>query len=239
MAIILDEATVKVMGLRHPVGTTVRGGFRNFHVIGVIRDMVMESPFQSVTPTVFWMGNEKDLGLITTKLNPAMPVVKALAMIGPVFKAYNPGSPFTYWFNEETYATNFTLENRIGILTRIFAAFAIFISCLGLFGLASFMAEQRTREIGVRKVLGASILHLWGLLSKEFLLLVALSILIALPLSYFYMAHWLQRYDYRTSISAWIFLGTVSMALFITLATVSFQSIRASMANPVKSLRTE
>jgi len=145
----------------------------------------------------------------------------------------------TYWFNEETYATNFTLENRIGVLTRIFAAFAIFISCLGLFGLASFMAEQRTREIGVRKVLGASVLDLWGLLSKEFLLLVALAILIALPLSYFYMAHWLQRYDYRTPISAWIFLGTVCMALFITIATVSFQSIRASLANPVRSLRTE
>ncbi len=238
-AIILEESTVKIMGLTSPVGTTIRHGGAAFHVIGVIRDMVMESPFRSVMPTIFFLGDEKDLGLITTKLNPAMPVARALALIEPVFKKYNPGSPFTYWFNEETYQVNFTLENRIGILTRIFAAFAIFISCLGLFGLASFMAEQRTREIGVRKVLGASILDLWRLLSKEFLLLVTISILIALPVSYYYMANWLQRYDYRTTISAWIFLGTIGLALFITLLTVSFQSIRASLANPVESLRSE
>jgi putative ABC transport system permease protein len=238
-AFILDEATVKVMGLKHPVGTIIKGGRQRFHVIGVIRDMVMESPFQSVTPTIFLMGKEKDLGLITTRLNPAMPVARALSLMEPVFKANNPGAPFTYFFNEEAYQTNFTLENRIGTLTRIFAAFAIFISCLGLFGLASFMAEQRTKEIGVRKVLGASVLNLWGLLSKEFLVLVSLSIVIALPLSYFYMGYWLQRYDYRTPISAWILLGTVGVAIFITIVTVSYQSIRASLANPVKSLRSE
>jgi putative ABC transport system permease protein len=238
-AIILDESTVKVMGLKHPLGEIIRHQKDQVHVIGVIRDMVMESPFKSVTPTIFWMGNESSLGLITTRLNPAIPVAKTLALIEPVFKQYNPGAPFTYWFNEEAYETNFTLENRIGILTRIFAAFAIFISCLGLFGLTAFTAEQRTREIGVRKVLGASVLDLWGLLSKEFLLLVALSILIAMPISYYYMFHWLQRYDYRTIISMWIFVGTVGLAFFITLLTVSFQSIRASLANPVESLRSE
>ena len=238
-AIVLDESTVKLMGLKHPVDATVTSGKNRVHVIGVIRDMVMESPFRKVMPTIFWMADDSHLGVITTRLNPAISVATALSLMEPVFKAHNPASPFTYFFNEEVYQTNFTLENRIGVLTRIFAAFAIFISCLGLFGLAAFMAEQLTREIGVRKVLGASVLDLWGLLSKEFLLLVALSILIALPLSYYYMDHWLQRYDYRTTISVWIFLGTVVLALLITLLTVSFQSIRASLANPVRSLRSE
>jgi ABC-type antimicrobial peptide transport system permease subunit len=139
----------------------------------------------------------------------------------------------------EDFAKNFALEQRIGTLALIFSSFAIFISCLGLFGLASFTAEQRTREIGVRKVLGASLLDLWSLLSKEFLLLVLISSCIALPVAYLFMHNWLDRYDYRTTISLWIFVATLTAAMLITLVTVSFQSVKASLANPVKSLRSE
>jgi putative ABC transport system permease protein len=183
--------------------------------------------------------SDVSINVITLKINPAMSTAKALPLIAAVFKKYNPGSPFDYTFNDEGYARKFDTEQRIGSLATFFAAFAIFISCLGLFGLASFMAEQRTREIGVRKVLGASVLHLWGLLSKDFLLLVSLSFLVAIPVSWWLMHNWLQQYDYRTPISVWIFVLTAAAALLITLITVSFQSIRASMANPVKSLRTE
>jgi ABC-type antimicrobial peptide transport system permease subunit len=244
-ALVLNETAVRVMGLKHPVGSTIKylgTSYKNnnFHVIGVIQDIVMESPFSSVPPTVYTMDTAATNSLwMTLRLNPSMSETKAASLIGPVFRKYNPGSPFDYLVNDKQYALNFVLEDRISILTSIFAGFAILISCLGLFGLASFTAEQRTREIGIRKVLGAPVLHLWGLLSKEFLLLVSLSFLIAIPLSYYFMHNWLQHYEYRIAISAWIFLVTMAGALLITLATVSVQSVRASLANPVKSLRTE
>jgi putative ABC transport system permease protein len=239
-AIVLNRAAAKLMGLSHPVGTIVSVNNYKLQVIGVINDMVMESPFQTVSPTIFMMSTPPGgLAWATIKLNPAMSVARAMALVAPILRKYNPGAPFDYRINDEEYAKNFVLEQRIGILTTIFAALAILISCLGLFGLASFMAEQRTREIGIRKVLGASILNLWGLLSKEFLVLVSLSFFVALPLAYYVMHNWLQQYDYRTPISAWIFLDTVGIALGITLLTVSFQSVRASLTNPVRSLRSE
>ena len=130
-------------------------------------------------------------------------------------------------------------EQRIGKLASFFAILAIFISCLGLFGMASFVAEQRTKEIGVRKVLGASVFNLWRLLSKDFVLLVLLSCAIAIPIAYYFLHEWLQKYEYRTEISWWIFAAAGIGALLITLITVSFQAIKAAIANPVKSLRTE
>ena len=160
-------------------------------------------------------------------------------MIGSIFKKYNPGVPFGYTFNDDTYAQKFAFEDRIGKLAGFFTIFAIFISCLGLFGLASFMAEQRVKEIGVRKVLGASVVKLWGLLSRDFLLLVGLSFFIAAPLAWHFMNSWLRHYPYRVTISVWVFAGTMAAAMLITLATVSYQGIRAAMANPVKSLRSE
>jgi putative ABC transport system permease protein len=244
-ALILNEAAVKYMGLKHPVGENVKYlntsyHNNNFRVIGVIRDMVMENPFAPVKPTIFTMDSAAlSMNVITAKINPDISTGKAMTIISSIFKKYNPGSAFDYKFNDDEYAKKFSMEQRIGKLATVFAVFAIFISCLGLFGLASFMAEQRTKEIGVRKVLGASIAHLWGLLSKEFLLLVVLSFLIAVPVSWYLMHHWLLQYEYRTPISIWVFVVTMGGALLITLATVSFQSIRASMANPVKSLRSE
>ncbi|HEY2348347.1 MAG TPA: FtsX-like permease family protein, partial [Puia sp.] len=172
-------------------------------------------------------------------LNPSLSFSKAIALAEPVFNKYNPSSPFTYYINEGAYASYYSMEKRIGSLALVFAAFAIFISCIGLFGLSSFTAEHRKREIGVRKVLGASVINIWRLLSREFMVLIFISLCISLPLSYILMSYWLERYAYRISISIWIFAGTITLALLITLVTVSLQSVRASLANPVKSLRSE
>ena len=168
-----------------------------------------------------------------------MPVNEALAKIAVVFKKYGPDIPFDYKFVDDDYARKFSNEVRIGNLAAVFAVLAIFISCLGLFGLASFVAEQRSKEIGVRKVLGATVFNLWKMLSKDFALLVFISCLIAIPLAWYFLNQWLQNYNYHTAISWWIFAVTIAGALLITLLTVSFQAIKAALANPVKSLRSE
>jgi ABC-type antimicrobial peptide transport system permease subunit len=162
-----------------------------------------------------------------------------LRKIETVFKKYSPAAPFEYKFVDEDYAQKFGSEERIGTLASFFAILAIFISCLGIFGLASFVAEQRTKEIGVRKVLGASVFNLWKMLSKDFVLLVVIALVIAIPTAYYFMSGWLEKYEYRTEIAWWVFAASGIGALLITLCTVSFQSIRAALANPVNSLRSE
>jgi len=163
----------------------------------------------------------------------------ALLKITAIFKKYDPSTPLNYQFVDQEYAKKFEDEERIGTLASCFAGLAIFISCLGLFGMASFMAEQRIKEIGVRKVLGASVFNLWRLLSTDFIRLVIISLLIASPVAWYLMRNWLQHYDYRSTISGWVFVLTGLAAVMITLLTVSFQSIKAALANPVKSLRSE
>ena len=237
-ALVLNEAAVKFMNLKNPVGSTVKWDDENYKVIGVIKNMVMESPYDPVRQIVYSLKNEK-LSFILIKINPSISAVEALNKIQGVFQKYAPSSPFDYKFVDENFSRKFATEERIGKLASFFAALAIFISCLGLFGMASFMAEQRTKEIGVRKVLGASVFNLWKLLSTDFVTLVFISFFIAIPVSWFLMHNWLQNYEYRTSISLWVFVITGSMAPLITLATVSFQAIKAALANPVKSLRTE
>ena len=150
-----------------------------------------------------------------------------------------PSAFFDYKFVDEQYAAKFSQEVRIGQLSGVFSMLAIFISCLGLFGLASYVAEQRRKEIGIRKVLGSSVMQVWQLLSKDFVFLVVISCVIAIPIAYYYMQDWLEQYDYRTDISWKVFALATMGALFITVITVSFQAIRAALANPVKSLRTE
>lgn len=235
--LILNESAVKYMGLKNPVGEIVRWG-RDYTIIGVVEDMVMQSPYEPVKQTVFTsMGDMSEV--ITIRINPAKSTKEALAAIESVFKKYAPAAPLDYKFIDEEYGRKFADEERIGKLAGFFAVLAIFISCLGLFGMASFMAEQRTKEIGVRKVLGASVLNLWKLLSKEFVVLVSVSLAIAIPLSYYFMHNWLQHYQYRTSVTWWIFAAAGCGALLITLLTVSFQAIKAALANPVRSLRSE
>jgi ABC-type antimicrobial peptide transport system permease subunit len=198
----------------------------------------MESPFDPIKPT-FYLLDYENANVVIAKVNPALSMSKALPKIEAIFRKYNPGAPFDYTFADDEYAKKFITEERIGSLATFFAILTIFISCLGLFGLASFTAEQRTKEIGVRKVLGASVLNVWKLLSKDFLLLVFISLLISIPVSYFFMKDWLKNYQYRINISLWVFIFTGVIALLITLITVSFQAIKAAVANPVKSLRTE
>jgi ABC-type antimicrobial peptide transport system permease subunit len=173
------------------------------------------------------------------KINPTANAQDAVKKIEEVFKKVNPNSPFVSTFVDDDYAKKFGNERRVGELATFFAILAVLISCLGLFGLASFVAEQRTKEIGIRKVLGASVPNLWRMLSQDFVVLVLISSFIAVPLSYYFTKGWLQQYDYRTEASWWIFVASVSGALVITLLTVSYQAIRASLMNPVNSLRSE
>jgi ABC-type antimicrobial peptide transport system permease subunit len=237
-AIVLNETAVKYMGLKDPVGQIVRRNGKTYTVIGVIKDMIMASPYEAIPPTVYSIlhvgGN-----YINIKVKPDVSMSKALPEIEAVFKKYNPAAPFEYTFTSQEYARKFGDEERIGKLSAVFAGLAILISCLGLFGLASFMAEQRTKEIGIRKVMGASVFNLWRLLSKDFILLVLLSCCIALPFAWYFLQQWLHKFEYRTSISVGIFISVITGALLIALSTVSYQAVKTALTNPVKSLRSE
>jgi putative ABC transport system permease protein len=240
LSVILNEAAVKFMGIKNPIGKTIWGDDKNksFTIIGVIKDMLMQSPYKPVKQSFYFL-NYKDVNWINLKLNPNESASESIAKIGSIFKKHISSAPFEYKFADDEFAAKFKTEEQIGKLALFFAILAIFISCLGLFGLASFVAEQRTKEIGIRKVLGATVMNLWTLLSKDFVFLVIISVLIATPIAYFFMNNWLQKYDYRTNISWWVFAFSGVGVLAITLLTVSFQAIRAALANPVKSLRTE
>jgi putative ABC transport system permease protein len=235
---VINESAAKFMNLKNPVGEILKWDGVPFKIVGVIKDMVVESPYAPSRPSLYHMSVYPS-DVVIAKINPNASTNDALSKIENVFKKYNPSQPFDYKFVDEDYAKKFGNEQRIGKLASAFAALAIFISCLGLFGMASFVAEQRTKEIGVRKVLGASVFNLWQLLSKEFIVLITVSLLIAAPLAYYFMHNWLLNYQYRTEISWWIFAASAIGAFVITILTVSFQAIKAALANPVKSLRTE
>jgi putative ABC transport system permease protein len=237
-AAILSESAVKAMGLKNPIGQIVRyNGEKNFTVVGIVKDMVTQSPYDPMQPSVFFCSGW--MSVVTIRMKAGTPVNEALAKIAAVFKKYGADTPFEYKFVDDVYARKFSNEVRIGNLASVFAILAIFISCLGLFGLASFVAEQRTKEIGVRKVLGATVFILWKMLSKDFALLILASCAIAIPLAWYFLNQWLQNYTYHTQISWWIFAATIAGALAITILTVSFQAIKAAIANPIKSLRSE
>jgi len=237
-AFILNESAVAFMGLKDPVGKTIYWEHKPYRIIGVVEDMLVQSPYKPVRAS-FWHVSTEQQNIFIMKMNPTWSVGRALAKIESTFKKYDPASPFKAQFADEQFADKFDNEKRIGKLSTFFAILAVFISCLGLFGLTSFMAEQRVKEIGIRNVLGASVLSIWQLLSKDFILLVGLSCLIATPIAFYYMHTWLQKYDFRTNLSWWVFAVSAIGALAITLITVSFQAIKAALANPVKSLRTE
>ncbi|MGG7663562.1 ABC transporter permease [Dyadobacter sp. BHUBP1] len=239
---IVNESFAKQMGLKNPVGETVVWGPRwrkpkPYLVLGVVKDMVATSPFESAVPTVFFLENTQDW--INIRLNPNVSVSEALPKLEAVFKKLVPSALFDYKFADQEYALKFASEERMGYLGFVFTMMAIFISCLGLFGLAAFTAEQRTKEIGIRKVLGASVLHVWGLLSKDFIVLALIAFVISSPVAYYFLNNWLRQYTYRTELSWWIFAFAGMGALAVTLLTVSFQSVKAALMNPVKSLRTE
>jgi putative ABC transport system permease protein len=236
--VILNEAAIHRIGLEHPVNQIItwNGGVRA-RIIGIVKDALMQSPFEDVKPLVFTHGRGGNA--ILYRLNPGTDNHDAIAKIAPIFNRYNPTFPYIYTFVDEEYNRKFDLETLVGKLAGIFAALAIFISCLGLFGLAAYVAEQRTKEIGIRKVLGASVTQIWFMLSKDFLGLVAISALIASPIALYFLHQWLLKYKYRITIGPAVFVAAALTALLITLVTISFQAIRAAAANPVNSLRTE
>jgi putative ABC transport system permease protein len=238
-AVILNEAALNMIGHKDPVGKTMKVDTTTLTIVGIVKDILIQNPFKPVNPTIIMCSPQNAENYIYLRLKKDADLKKALAHIQPVFEKYNPSYPFEFHFSDEQFARKFTLENQVGKLSAIFAGLAVFISCLGLFGLAAFMAERRTKEIGIRKVLGASVLQLWTLLSREFVWLVLAGCIIASPIAFWLMNDWLQGYDYRISISWTIFLVAGAVAVLIALLTVSTQAIRAAFANPVNSLRSE
>jgi len=241
---IINEAAANYMGFEDPIGEVMKWGKNGeWKIIGVARDMVTQSPYSAVRPMIFFLKSSRlsfiRLDIINLKLNPSVSATEALEKIEPIFKKYDPANAFEYKFADQEFGKKFSNERRIGNLVLVFTILAIFISCLGLFGLASFVAEQRTKEIGIRKVMGASVAQLWQLLSKDFVTLVVISCAVAIPLSLYFMNDWLAQYQYRITITWQIFAIASIGAMSITVLTVSFQSIKAALMNPVKSLRSE
>jgi len=236
--VIFNEAAVKLLRLNNPVNQVITYIDTRMKIIGVVKDAIMESPFKPADPTIF-IYEAKPQQVMMYKLSAGIKTQDAITALTAIFNKYNPAYPFTYTFADDSYAAKFKLEVLIGKLAGLFAVFAIFISCLGLFGLAAYMAEQRTREIGIRKVLGASVPQVWLLLSKDFVLLVLISCFIASPVAFYFLTGWLRKYDYRISISPFTFILAGIAAIVITIITISFQSIKAAIANPVRSLRSE
>ncbi|TMM52140.1 FtsX-like permease family protein [Maribacter algarum] len=237
-AAIVNESMVELMNFEEPIGQTVKDNGIEWRIIGVVKDFVMNSPFQKVDPMVI-EGAKAWFNVIHIKLNQDASTKESLAQTEIIFKKYNPEYPFNYEFVDQEYAKKFDDEKRTGQLVSLFTLLTIFISCLGLFGLASYMAENRIKEIGIRKVLGATVSGITTLLSKDFLKLVLISLCIAIPISWYAMSQWLQEFAYRIDISWWIFALAGILALGVAFLTVSYQAIRAAKMNPVKSLRTE
>jgi ABC-type antimicrobial peptide transport system permease subunit len=238
-AMLLNETAMKMMRLANPIGTEVRMGDSRWHVVGVIKDFILESPYAPVAPMIMVGPSSLSFYVLNMKLNPANPVSDNLKMAESIFKKYNPSYPFEYYFLDEDYANKFANEKQTGNLAALFAGLTIFISCLGLFGLSGFTAENRIKEIGIRKVLGASVLSITQLLSRDFIKLILLAFLIAAPFASWAMNSWLQSYEYRISVSWWIFAVTLLLSVVIALITISFQSVKAALMNPAKSLRSE
>ena len=241
--IVITESLEKLMGKGNAVGKTLywphdTSGTK-YEVIGVVRDYVYGNMYGKPDPVMFYSVQIPNASIMYVRLKPSANIETALSKIENVIRKDNPSYPLTYHFVDDQFNQLFLNETLISKLSRVFAALAIIISCLGLFGLAAYTAERRTKEIGVRKVLGASVTGITALLSKDFIKLVALSCLVAFPVAWWMMNNWLQNYKYRISVNAWIFLAAGISAMLIALITISFQSVKAAIANPVKSLRNE
>lgn len=241
--VILNATAAKIFGMESAEGEYIDwaptwGEANTYRVLGVIEDVVIRSPFNPSMPAVYFLDG-RGISHMNIRIQEGESTAEALAAMENVFRSHFPEVPFTYEFADESYAVKFEMEERIGSLSAVFATLAIIISCLGLFGLAAYVAEQKTKEIGIRKVVGASVVSLWGYLTRDFIVLVFISSIIAIPLAWLGMEQWLQEYDYRVTIGWWVFGITIAGALLLALATVSYQAIRAATLNPVKSLRSE
>lgn len=238
-AMLLNESAVKAMGFDNPIGQVVRDGDTEYHVVGVVKDFILGSPYDHTKPMVIEGAKGNWFNVVHLKLVAGGNVEEQLKAMRDIFIRYNPEYPFEYHFADDDYARKFDDARRIATLTSLFTGLTIFISCLGLFGLASYMAEVRIKEIGIRKVLGASVFRITALLTKDFLMLVIISILIASPIAWYIMHTWLQAFAYRVDIAWWVFAISSLLCILISLLTISYQAIKAAVANPVNSLRTE
>jgi len=241
---IVNEAAADYLGFKNPIDQVITWSKNgDWKIIGIVKNMITQSPYEAVRPMIFFLKSNRltfiNYNIVNLKISPRASASEAIAKIEPIFKKYDPANAFEYTFADQEFGKKFSNEKRIGHIAFVFATLAILISCLGLFGLASFVAEQRTKEIGIRKVLGASVAELWRLLSKDFVSLIAISCVMAIPVSFYFMNNWLAQYQYRITISWEIFAIASVGALLITLLTVSFQSVKAALSNPVKSLRQE
>jgi ABC-type antimicrobial peptide transport system permease subunit len=237
-AMIINEAALIYMQLDDPINKKIRW-FKDFRIIGVVKDLLVESPFSEVRPAVYVINPSDLVNFILVKLNPQIHTLKALEQVETIFEANLPKVPFDFKFVSDVHDKKSSEINRIATICQLFAVLAILISCLGLFGLTSFMVEQRSKEISIRKILGAPLFTLWQLLSREFITLVTISCAIAIPIAFFGSQEWLENYEYRTPIRWWVFLLSCLITLIITIFTISSRSIRVAKTNPAESLKDE
>jgi putative ABC transport system permease protein len=244
LGVLINETAKKYLGMENPIGQLLKDDSDEdpnppLKIIGVVEDMIAQSPYEPVKQAMYVYDRSDNGSYYNLRLNPKQSASQNLVIVERVFKEHFADVPFEYQFVDDQYGEKFASEERIGTLSGIFTALAILISCLGLFGLTSFVAEQRTKEIGVRKVLGATVFNVWNMLSKDFLKLVVISCFIAIPIAYYVMNGWLQEYPYRVILKWWIFALAMFGAMGVTVLTVSFQAIKAAKQNPIKSLRME
>ncbi|MFK7756020.1 MAG: ABC transporter permease [Flavobacteriales bacterium] len=244
LSILINESAKEYLGMENPIGkflksTNLENPNPPLKIIGIVEDIIVQSPYSPVKQAIYANNNDQNFNYYNLRLNPEKSASESIALIEKIYTTQFPNIPFEYDFIDEEYQAKFDSEERIGKLSRLFTAIAIIISCLGLFGLASFIAEQRTKEIGVRKVLGASIFSIWSLLSIDFLKLVLAASLMAIPISIYMMNSWLENYTYRIQLTVWLIALAIGGAIVITILTISFQALKAALTNPTESLRSE
>jgi ABC-type antimicrobial peptide transport system permease subunit len=237
LSAIVNEKTVEVMGFEDPIGQVIKDDYE-FTIVGVVKDFIMESPFDEAKPIVV-IGPKRELNFIHIRFAEGENLALALGEVQQIFAKFNPDAPFEYSFVDQEHAQKFQSQERTAYLTTIFTGLAVIISCLGLFGLATFIAERRKKEISVRKVMGATVASLVTLISSEFTRLVIISILIGIPVTWYFMSDWLETFAYRTELNWSIFIWTGGLTLLIALLTVSSQAIKAALVNPAKTLKSE
>lgn len=237
-SVILNETMARYLDRKDVIGETVRSRDIPYKVIGVVRDVVFGGPYDPVRPALYFVSTGQ-LNYFTFRLNPEKPFTESIGNIEVAMKPHMNGEPFSFQFVDADQAGKFGNEQRVSTLASIFAALAIFISCLGIFGLSSFIAEQRTKEIGVRKVLGADLSQLWVLLSRDFVMLVTISCFLAVPFAYTILQSWLEGYRYRVSLPWWIFIAASVGTLAITMLTISWHVIKVARVNPAHTLKME
>ncbi len=237
-SVILNKTAMEAIHVKNPLGMELRYDNTKYHVIGITENVVMESPFKPVEPMMIFY-NSNYSNVVNVRLKEGVAPQKAIASMEEIYNKYNSAFPFSYQFVDQEFGKKFIAEELISKITNIFAGLAIFICCIGLAGLASFTIEKRIREIGIRKVLGATVRQVLMLISTQFLKLAAIAFVIAVPLTWWLMTQWLTNYEYKISISIWLFLAVGFLILLLTLVVVSLNTLRAAISNPVTSLRSE